>query len=249
MRLFFTLLIISMIQGILFSQRDSLDYTKSTIFLKDGTNLRVQILDNAEDGNVAIRLDGGYETTISKSEISKIKSDRDYYNFYRNSRTSQRKGFYHGVNVQLMLAKGFGKGADSYETGVGLHYSLGYQFNKNLSTGLGSGIASYEKLFADFFGQVRYSLPLGISSPILGIDVGYGLPLNSLISSDSRIKGGVSFRPNIGLKIATKHRYDLLLDIGVQFQKTTRTQYYRNGSWSEFRTFYRRGYIRLGWVF
>ena len=246
------LLIISLLQVVAFSQDTNLTKTKDIIYLKDGSTLRGVIIEQIPDQYVKISIAGGTVIEVNMNEVKRIKADKGNYAFNPDGSNSKVKGFYTGYNVQTMFGQA---GESDFEQrlifGVGIQYSLGYQINKYAAIGGGVGLQLYDNVFGDAFIQARGFLPLGKFTPTLAIDAGYGVPLVlSDINNDvTQQKGGVSLRPSIGVRIATRKRADILIDVGYQFQHFTSKSNWGWGSIDEFDVWYKRMSFRVGWLF
>ena len=92
--------------------------------------------------------------------------------------------------------------------------------------------------------QSRYFLSFKSRSPVIGIDIGHGSPINEVGK-----KGGLSLRPNIGFKLASKGKSDMLIDTGIQFQQASFFQDNGNGMSNETKILNQRIYFRIGYVF
>jgi len=241
MKLIFALLVISMAQVDIFSQQYEFIHNKSILFSKKNISL-----DTGNEGTLhsAIFMPSKYVIKAVKSEISIWKREKAYSSFY----PGEDKGFYQSFNVGLMYSGDFKhESKPDIKSGISGQYSLGYQFNKNILTGIGTGISYYRDTgIVDFFGQIRYSLlSRARYSPFIGLDVGYGFPF---ASSLLEVKGGYSFRPNIGLKIETRGDYNLLFDVGIQTQQLSYLEVY-GSAFSTFKVVYLPLYFRIGYVF
>lgn len=246
------LLTISLLSTVAFSQDTISVKTNDIIYLKDGSTLRGTITEQIPDKYVKISIAGGTSIEININEVKRIKADKGNYNFNPDGSNSKIKGFYTGYNVQAMFGQA---GESEFEErlifGAGIQYSLGYQINKYVAIGGGVGLQLYDRVFGDAFVQARGFLPLGKITPTLGIDFGYGVPLvlSSVDNFTTQQKGGISTRPSIGIRIATRNRADILVDAGYQFQNFTSKNNWGWGSTEEFNVWYKRISLRIGWLF
>jgi len=202
MRLLFFLLIISALKLDVFSQEDSLNYTKKYIFFRDGSVIRGEMIYLKEAKDILIRQQDGTTIKKKKRRISKIRKDRDQYAIMNNGTLYYKtKGFYHGINFQLMTSKPNNSGTFTSISGYGAQYSAGHYFNKNVAVGGGIGIAYYGNGFLEFFGQARFLLPREMKkmTPLVGLDAGYGFPIRQNDTFENTVNGGFSFRPNVGI--------------------------------------------------
>ena len=246
------ILIISVLQVVAFSQDTATNITKDILFLKDGSVLRGTIVEQVPNQYLKIGISGGTVVEVNMNEVKRIKADKGNYVFNPDGSNTKVKGFYTGYSVQAMFGQA---GESDFEErliiGAGIQYSLGYQFNKYASLGGGIGMQLYDRVFGDVFVQGRAFLPLGKLTPTLAIDAGYGVPLvlSGINNPATQQKGGVSLRPSVGLRIATKNRADILVDAGYQFQHFTSKNNWGWGSTDEFDVWYKRMSFRIGWLF
>ena len=246
------ILIVSLFQTVAFSQEATSTKTKDLIYLKDGSTLRGTIIEQVPNEYVKIGIAGGTVIELSMGEVKRIKADKGNYTFNPDGSNSKIKGFYTGYNVQAMLGQASGNEFEQrLVVGAGIQYSLGYQFNKYASLGGGFGLQMYDKVFGDLFVQARGFLPMGKISPTLAVDAGYGVPLvlSGINNNVTQQRGGLSMRPSIGLRIATRNRADILVDAGYQFQHFSSKSNWGWGSRDEFNVWYKRMSFRVGWLF
>lgn len=247
------ILILSLLQTVAFSQEiASSTRTKDLIYLKDGSTLRGTIIEQIPNQYVKIGIAGGAVVKVSMSEVKRIKADKGNYVFNEDGSNSKVKGFYTGYNIQAMLGQASGSEFEQrLVVGVGIQYSLGYQFNKYAALGGGFGLQLYDRVFGDVFVQARGFLPMGKITPTIALDAGYGVPLvlSGIGNAATQQRGGISMRPSLGLRIATRNRADILVDVGYQFQHFTSTSNWGWGSTDEFDVWYKRMSFRAGWLF
>jgi len=252
MRNILIILIISLLQSIAFSQETTPVKSKDLVYLKDGSTLRGTIIEQVPNQYLKIGIVGGTVVELNMSEVKRIKADKSNYVFNPDGSNSKFKGFYTGYNVQAMLGQA---GESEFEqrlvVGAGIQYSLGHQFNKYVSLGGGIGLQLYDRVFGDIFMQARGFLPKGKVSPTLAVDAGYGVPLvlSGIGNNATRQKGGISMRPSIGLRIATRNRADILIDAGYQIQHFESESNWGWGAINEFDVWYKRMSFRVGWLF
>jgi hypothetical protein len=246
------LLIISLLQTVTFSQEATPTKIKDIVYLKDGSTLRGTITEQVANQYIKIGIAGGTVVEINMNEVKRIKADKGNYVFNADGSSSKEKGFYCGYNVQTMLGQaGEGEFEQRLIFGAGIQYSLGHQINKYAAIGGGVGLQLYDKVFGEAFIQARGFFPLGKFTPTLAIDAGYGVPLvlSGINNIATQQKGGLSMRPSIGMRIATRNRADILLDAGYQFQHFSSKSNWGWGSTDEFDVWYKRMSFRIGWIF
>jgi len=252
MKNIFILLIISLLSTAAFSQEATPVKTKDIVYLKDGSTLRGTITEQVPDQYIKIGIAGGTVIEVNMSEVKRIKADKGNYAFNPDGSNSKVKGFYTGYNVQTMFGQA---GESDFEQrlifGAGIQYSLGYQINKYTAIGGGVGLQLYDKIFGDVFVQARGFLPLGKFTPTVAVDAGYGVPLvlSGINNNATEQRGGISIRPSIGVRIATRNRADILIDAGYQFQHFTSKSNWGWGTTDEFDVWYKRMSFRVGWLF
>lgn len=222
------------------------------LFLKDGSTLRGTILEQVPDAYVKIKISGGSEVEILMDVIEKIKPDNGNYSFTKDGSNYRIKGLYKTFHTQAMLGKAGNTDFDErLLIGVGSQFEVGYQFNNYFGAGVGVGLNLYDVVFGDVYVNLRSFLTKGKVSPMVSLDAGYGVPvvLSGIGNNASQSVGGWSLRPNIGLRIATRNKSDILLDAGYQFQEYHQYVNWGWGSKSEYNIWYKRLSFRIGWSF
>lgn len=229
----------------------SLSAQNDVLFMKDGSALRGEILEQGPS-LVKIRIAGGTETEVKTSVIKRIKEDKGDYVFHEDGTSNKQKGLYKSLQLHAMVGKASSNEEDQTAIfGLGGQLAVGWQFNPYFSVGAGAGLHLYDIVFGDAFVQLRGFLPKGKVSPTIAADIGYGVPL-VLSQQDNPFvvtKGGMSLRPSVGLRIATRNRSDILLDAGYQFQNAFVRNDWGWGWREEYRIWYRRLNFRIGWNF
>ncbi len=156
------------------------------------------------------------------------------------------RGFYHTASAGLLINTVSRENGGL--TGIALSAVFGYQRNRLVGFGIGSGVDFYyprgEELIAPIFAEVRgYFLERNIT-PYYCIRGGYGIGIKQEKVGITGVQGGWMMNPAIGWRLSGRGGANLTLDIGVKFQKAAFT-YRSNSERSEVDLLYRRLNVRL----
>jgi hypothetical protein len=88
--------------------------------------------------------------------------------------------------------------------GAGIHYTIGYKFNRLLGVGIGTGIESndfnYSRGIIPLYAEARgYFVPKKIS-PYYAFKIGYGFAQESPLNGTIDAKGGFMVSPELGFR-------------------------------------------------
>ena len=176
------------------------------------------------------------------NEPTKITSRRPYQ-FKEN-------GFYSatGLGVMFNTVSGNNRSSVGYE----LSTVFGYQKNRLLGFGIGSGIDFYQpggrEMVVPIFAEVRgYLLPRNVSL-YYSVRGGYGIAVKGRNIDVWGSENGWMFNPALGWRLGGRQGMNFTLDLGLKFQKASFD--YRWGSErSTLDLVYRRLDMRIGFLF
>lgn len=162
----------------------------------------------------------------------------------------KERGVYHASSVGLTPSTAAIE--DGGLTGVSLSTVFGYQHNRWLGTGIGSGIEFYHvdrgEMVVPIFGEIRGYFLKDWSTPYFTIRGGYGLAIKNEEADIFDAGGGWMFNPSFGWRLSGKKGMNLFMDLGVQFQEASYE--FRSGSErSNVEIFYKRLNVRMGFLF
>lgn len=199
------------------------------LYLKNGDVIFGKVLKTAEDGTIRIINTCGL-FYFKATEIDSISKKHPEPNMSftldnvinpRKEYTYKEKGFYNITSVGLLL----GQGQNGFLPVPSLTTINGWQFNKNVSAGLGIGFEYYDWAVLPIFADARYYLKNTKHSPFGAFKIGYSLPVEKPVQYDNgyggeeKYYGGIQINPEIGLRIRMGKISALLLSIGYHFQR------------------------------
>ena len=206
-RLFLSLLACLMFACLAEAQR-----TYDTIYLKNGSVLYGQIIEELPDTQVKIRLSDGSLLICPYSDLERIEYSTGRASFYEEPRTPY-------LNWHLDAGYLFGPSERQH---TGAFVSYGARFSRVLFLGLGSGImcdrAESADLVIPIYGHLRAYLPVrGPIKPFVDLRPGYGFTLVNRVSGfyGSAVVGLDLWRFTCGVGVSTVRNSsgeDLMLD-------------------------------------
>lgn len=242
--LVFQLLLISYPFSTSFAQKGKQD----VINLKNGTILYGTIVQLDSIKGVRINNDCG-SFFFQMAEIENMSA------FQKTNSTKQKdKGYFNHTAVGLS----FGQGDHGFLPFPSLTMVNGYQFNQNISAGLGIGFEFFDFAILPVFAQGYYYFNHRDFSPFISLKAGYSFPLdrtnNDDYNSDGKNFGGIAINPEIGIRVHLNNYSSFLCSIGYHYQKLS----YENNSWdywyganyySKYYAHHNRISLRLGFIF
>lgn len=206
-RLFLSLLVCLMFACLAEAQR-----THDTIYLKNGSVLYGQIIEELPDTQVKIRLRDGSLLICPYSDLERIEYSTGRASFYEEPRTPY-------LNWHLDAGYLFGPSEHQH---AGAFVSYGARFSRVLFLGLGSGVmcdrAESADLVIPIYGHLRAYLPVrGPIKPFVDLRPGYGFTLVNRVSGfyGSAVVGLDLWRFTCGVGVSTVRNSsgeDLMLD-------------------------------------
>ena len=206
-RLFLSLLACLMFACLAEAQR-----THDTIYLKNGSVLYGQIIEELPDTQVKIRLRDGSLLICPYSDLERIEYSTGRASFYEEPRTPY-------LNWHLDAGCLFGPSEHQH---AGAFVSYGARFSRVLFLGLGSGVmcdrAESADLVIPIYGHLRAYLPVrGPIKPFVDLRPGYSFTLVNRVSGfyGSAVVGLDLWRFTCGVGVSTVRNSsgeDLILD-------------------------------------
>ncbi len=229
------------------------------LYLKKGFVLRGHLLSYVPGGELTmIDLSYGDTLTIPDESIKGVKYvDPEGTNFSqvaagKLSRLYEfpERGLYHattfGITQNTTAAEAGGL------TGFELTAVLGYQHHRWLGFGLGTGIDFYHRsageMVVPIFGEVRGYLLEQNVSPYVTLRGGYGIGLSNRDQGIEDARGGWMINPAWGLRLGGRKGMNVVLDIGLKYQKASFV-YGRLSERSDVDITYKRLNMRIGFLF
>lgn len=114
---------------------------------------------------------------------------------------------------------------DDYQLGLGLHTVFGYQFNRWLGVGAGTGVDAYsfdrDEVLIPVFLEVRGYATSAKTAPFYSLNAGYGFAFKNEDQFVVDAEGGLMIHPAIGLRFGADPDVNVIFDIGYRFQWAT----------------------------
>ncbi len=230
------------------------------LYLQDGSLLKGKVIEYNRGEKIVFEMSNGEQVEFQDEEIRKVVQsvtgpviERDEEG--RVKRTTRPYEFEeHGwYNVTYFTSYG-GKTDNEVYIGIGLLNITGFQFNRLLGLGLGTGVDIYsleggETIYPLFAEARGYFLKKNIS-PYYAASVGYGFAFKDKNQELAKAKGGLLFHPAIGLRLGAAQSTNMVVDIGYKFQKAFfERRFEDNGDIEERDILYKRLTIRFGLIF
>ena len=253
---FLTLFFLILFSGSLFAP----DPYTDVVYLKNGSVFKTKIIDYRQGDTITVEIAGGHILKFADADIEKIQQlsmvTAEPQVVVRERKKSLTRDAY-----PVKGGYGFGNAAFSGQTGglfgttasiINFEGGGGYQFNRFLGIGLGSGYNLYDQnrgesvipLYVDYR-MYPFKKNLG---PYLHLIGGYGFALKEENFGIIEAKGGILFHPAIGWRVAAGDKFFFTFDLGARFQTAEYTQ--ENQWWLSGRTIrevtYRRTTFRIG---
>jgi len=247
---------------LLYAQPVSMSYIDK-IFLKDGSNLVGQIIDQTDE-EISFQIIGGPIVKVTKENISEIVRgaetvDKKGKVYYSNGKSTSTKGVYGTLHIGSNWMNS--ETTDGVLGGISITSSHGFHFNRFLSIGGGAGIDIINGpnfnafTFIPVFAEIRgYPFTDKPTSPyyVMSIGYGFGWDLFDSFASNGEYSGGLNIEPRIGLRFASHKSGQFYVELGYKYQATEAN--YRRTSF-EGSTFVRqeiqffRPTLNFGWIF
>jgi hypothetical protein len=231
---------------ILFAQTETTIYH---VYLKDGGLLKGYLESDKDADPLILKSLGGQNFQILQSSIDHIGVITTDQKVIKNGKTLSPNGLYKAILFGIMP----GWYEDPFEDGiiVGINlfnFSMGYQFDQQVALGGGVGWDVYDMSIFSFHADFRGFLNSKARSPYYSLQAGYGIAadLNDNWNDRIDLKGGPLLHPAVGIRFATRHKANFLVEIGYRFQWAERNDELRQ-RFDEI--IYRRLNLRFGWKF
>ena len=181
------------------------DKIVDVVWLKDGSKLSGYILKWELARGMEFKLITGAEVILPKDQITRVYQDlpfasqlqTDQNSYVRRDRSYRfrEEGIYNTFSCFLNFSS-FG--------GAGVHYSIGYRFNRMLGVGIGIGIESNDfnnsRGIVPLYAEARgFFVPKKIS-PYYAFKIGYGFAQRDELSGTIDAKGGFMVSPELGVR-------------------------------------------------
>ncbi len=222
--------------------------TEDVVYLKNGSIIRGEIIAQEEGGFVKIAILGGSVFVFEQTEVERIeREEKGLTKTPRYLRPQQysNKGLYHALQGGALL--GLSRWNDVLLNGH-IQYTAGYQFNRWLAVGAGTGLEFYEGVgFVPLYVHIQGYLFDQSFSPYYSYRIGYGIAAFDTWNNTTVKRGGFHSNPALGIRFETKNNTHFTLDFGLKFQEAHYT--IENWGTREQDWFFMRSNVRLGILF
>jgi hypothetical protein len=228
--------------------------TISRVHLKGGAISEGQIIEYQQGIGISLLQKNGRTRKIPEGNILRITQKqyeavaKEEVQEANNPYAFSEKGVYSAFYFSTLS----GEEDEDFQLGAGLHYIIGYQFNRQFGLGAGLGIDSYnseEQLFPVFLECQGYLSRRNIA-PYYALAAGYGLVRQRTEKRTLEAEGGWMGRASAGLRLGAHADTNVLVSVGYQIQNAYYLREVNNTGEIEEKTItYNRIAIRVGLIF
>ncbi len=247
-----TLLVLLSMGMNVYAQGDEEELSSVVVKLNKGGIITGYLVKFEPGHSLWVKVERGDTLRIDDMWVRKIQylDSRKRFEKSRHVYAFKERGVYHASSVGLTPSTAAIE--DGGLTGISLSTVFGYQHNRWLGTGIGSGIEFYHvdrgEMVVPIFGEVRGYFLKDWSTPYFTIRGGYGIAIKNEDADIFDAGGGWMFNPSFGWRLSGKKGMNLFMDFGVQFQEASYE--FRSGSErSNVEIFYKRLNVRMGFLF
>ncbi len=194
------------------------------VYCKDGSVYNGILLEETDE-YFNIEVFENHRIVIAKNKIKKVKRREDYL-YYRKGRTHRTEGLFFGAYGGYNFPS-----VEWEEDNYSRHFQIlmGYQFSSRASLALSLELAEDDVYFSGFWETKvylapsvygRYYLSEGGIRPFVYSQIGYGFGLE-LVELDPQ--NGFTMQNGLGLHVASKRHYKLVLSVGHYLQRAKGT--------------------------
>ncbi len=212
--------------------------TEDVVYLKNGSIIRGNIVEQKIGESLKIELLGGSVFVFQQTEIDSIKKEAALnQKNYRNKQnyTIREKGFRNMTEMSLIC--GFGTNDNNYygynpnDYGFSLQTVNGYKWSRWIYTGAGIGIdrfITYKQTFAPFYFRASSEFLKKRITPYAFADIGYAHMLQSRGYDDftqNKNRGGLYFASGGGVRFYTRSHTSVSLSVSYR-------RYHSSSEWT-----------------
>lgn len=197
------------------------------VYLKNGSIFRGQIELYEYGKELRLRL---YENQVLVFEAKNIKkivqtaneSEKEEKEIEsKKTYAFREQGFYFHSSLGYIGGNNlWGNYIDAFN----VHSQVGYQFNRLIGAGIGTGVDFYNVGLGSIipvYGAARGYLKKSNFSPFYQLAAGMGIPIKNENSGFSDSKAGYYLAPELGFRFGASNEANMTLGIGLTWQKAT----------------------------
>lgn len=218
---------------------------EKALYLRSGDVVFGRILTHDSTGNCTLENRCGI-TRIAATEIDHIVNRNTLY-------AGEKSNSYYNQSTVALL---FGEGSDGFQPKVSLTMVNGWQWNRQIFTGLGLGFEHYDRGVVPLFAEFKYFLSTAPFSPFVSARIGYAFPAEKLQQNDfytsiDKTYGGILLNPEAGVRFATRSNGYFIASIGYNYQSLSYHENYMYWTGYDRTVFtdFNRISLRLGFIF
>lgn len=210
---------------------------EDVVYLKNGSIIRGQIMEQIPGEPIRIELLGGTELVYSTEEIERITKEPSksptHIPKQKEETYIKHKGFKSINEIGIMSGSTEFEGQNEVNFALTMQTINGYQFFPQLRVGLGMGIdiyKHYDQVFTPLFFSTGGEILKKRVSPTWFANVGYAPEWSAVEDSDLNAKGGLMMQYGAGIKINTTSKVGVVIHVSYKLQKS---QLKRTYPWTE----------------
>lgn len=211
MKLYLTLLILLLTCSLTYSQK-----AKHTVFLKNGTIIRGEIIDINPEKGIKIK----YSNQIfffPYNEIDDVNMGKT-----KQAKPIPEKTQLTGLRNKTTLGILAGNNGSDQKAPLSFTSSIAYHLNPKLSLGLGSGLEFYQETVLPVFIETQYNINSKKTSPFIYAHGGWAFAIDDRESNSMQTfesLGGLRYGTGIGCILWFNSNTGIVLQAGYQFQE------------------------------
>lgn len=238
--------------------------SEDVLYLKDGSILRGNIVEQYRDSLVKLQMNGGSIFAISTKLIGNIEYNAKPYQPDLPPGTdmpdSNKNSGYFNITAMGVLPGSnyyydyyYGNPQSGTSVGFTIQTIHGYRFNKHLLAGAGLAIDIIQYPMGQLFADGRYEILDRKTTPFVFIDCGYGIPLSKGhqdANSEVTYSGGITAGGGAGMRINFRNEGAFILEAGYKMEKASENIKYETWGTDQTNNYtYSRLAIRVGLAF
>ncbi len=192
-----------------------------------------------------------------------------YFSLFSQEETTtleieKTRKYYTNISLGFNMGSVQEYGSRNLKGGMGFRYAMGYNMNRWLNFGAGTGFEFYDFgiqyswtridpiVFIPLFAEVRGDFLDKKITPFYSLQLGYGFKVPTENDDWGNKPGGTYFRPALGCKFKLTEKFSSSVSFGYELQHA---RYKRDDSWGEdpyindIRRTYQRYFIQFGFGF
>ncbi|GIV34674.1 MAG: hypothetical protein KatS3mg031_2209 [Chitinophagales bacterium] len=225
------------------------------VYLKNGSVVRGMITEFVPDESVKIETRDKSIFIFLMHDVEKITWNNPSSEKKTYDPVIKKSGYFNETETGLMLGK---KSTGKYAADLSVHTVHGYQINRHVRVGCGTGVdhyAEYGNTFVPVFGSISGDIIKYWITPFYSAHAGYGFLVEKDTyageTRDNSFKGGWLVQSGLGVRFYTPAKISLSLIFAIKLQYSQRSYTYDYAPETLYREerLYRRYAVRLGMHF